>query len=210
MCSRCHPFFFNRFHICRSGTGHNKEPKYTRPCALLVLASLFNTVKNVRFQRTLQGLKPPLSAFIILLSLSLIVRGPKTTHNTFSTNEKHMLPMWLNFGVKNWNLSCAQRIREIRHVSLWLEKLQLSPSVNTPRSHIMNNKPLRQTRWRFIWSCCLVSLPEKLPLNCCVSFLQLWTRLTREPVSCPQFRKTCFELLLPLVGKLVPHLLPLN
>lgn len=170
MCSRCHPFFFYRFHICRSGTGHNKELKYTRPCELLVLASLFNTVKNVRFQRTLQRLKPPLTTFIILLSLSLIVPEPKTTHNTFSTNEKHMLLMWLNFGVKNWNLSCAQRIQEIRHVFLWLEKLQLSSSVNTPHSHIMNNKLLRQTRWLFIWSCCLVSVPEKLLLNCCVSF----------------------------------------
>lgn len=37
------------------------------------------------FQGTLQGLKPPLTTLIILLSLSLIVSEPKTTHNTFST-----------------------------------------------------------------------------------------------------------------------------
>lgn len=95
---RCHPFPFNRFHICRSGAGHNKELQHTRPFALLAIASLFNQVKNVRFQRTLHGLMPPLTTFIILLSLSLIVSEPKTTHDTFSRNGKQMLLMWLNLG----------------------------------------------------------------------------------------------------------------
>lgn len=84
VCSRCRPFFsyFNRFHIYRSDTGQNKELKSARPFAFRVIASLFNGAKNVRFQRMLQRFKPPLTTFIVLLSLSLIVLEPKTTCNT--------------------------------------------------------------------------------------------------------------------------------
>lgn len=53
------------------------------PLLSSLLHHYFTKWKNVRFQRTLQGLKAPLTTFIILLSLSLIVSEPKTTHNTF-------------------------------------------------------------------------------------------------------------------------------
>lgn len=78
-------FIFNRFHIFGWNTGQKEELKCTHSFALFVIASLFNQVTDVRFQSRLQGLKPPLTTFIILLSLSAIVSGPKTTHNTFST-----------------------------------------------------------------------------------------------------------------------------
>lgn len=93
MCSRCHLFFFDRFHICRSGAGHNKELKHTRPFALLVIASLFNQVKNVRFSGDAPRVKASfdhLDHITITFSDRL---GAKDNTQYIFDNEKHMLLM---------------------------------------------------------------------------------------------------------------------
>lgn len=129
---------------------------------LYVIASLFNKVENVSFQRTLHRLKPPPSTFYHIALTFRASQSQRQHTFRFIKWETHVIGVTLFLGLKTETLAAWSLYGDQTCLFCCYRK---ALCVKTSHLDNMSSEHLRQTRCLFMWRCVFMSVDRCLILQ---------------------------------------------